>query len=112
MAVTPVDLELLIEKAGNLYEAAIILAKRSRQVNEELKNAFTERLNSVQPPETPLGGAAEPFDEETERNPDQELISIEFEKKPKPPEIALAELENDELDVRYRSETPEPESPS
>lgn len=103
MAVTPVDLEKVIEKAGSLYEAAIIVAKRSRQVNEELKNEFTERLNAVAPPE-PLQ-PTEILEEEGDRNPDQEIISREFELKPKPTEIALDELLNDKIDIR-RQEPP------
>ena len=37
MAVRPIDLKELESKAANIYEAIVIMSKRARQINEELK---------------------------------------------------------------------------
>ena len=40
MEINPIDLREIDEKAGNVYEAIIVTAKRARQVNSENKIEF------------------------------------------------------------------------
>ncbi len=102
MAVKPLDLEQLGNKAENVYEAIVILLKRARQINEEMKIEFNQRIEMLQ------SRIFEP-EEETEQpqtNPDQILIAQEFEHRPKPTETAVNELLFDKLTYRYKEEEP------
>lgn len=98
MAVKPIDLEHLESKAANIYEAIVVMSKRARQVNEELKIEFNKRLEMIQ---SKIFEASEE-NAEPETNPDQVKIAREFERLPKPTETALEELSNDRLEYRYR----------
>jgi DNA-directed RNA polymerase subunit K/omega len=98
MAIRPVDLVELESKAANIYEAIIIMSKRARQINEELKIEFNKRIEMIQ---TKLfDQTEEPV--EVEANPDQINIAREFERLPKPTETALEELRADRLEARYK----------
>jgi DNA-directed RNA polymerase subunit K/omega len=100
MPLKPVDIEELSGKAENIYEAIVILLKRARQINEEMKIEFNQRVEMLQ---TKI---FEP-EEETEQpqtNPDQILIAQEFEKRPKPTESAIQELFAGKLKHRYKEE--------
>lgn len=102
MAVKPVDLNQLESKAANIYEAIVIASKRARQINEELKIEFNKRIEMIQ------GITMSEQTEETaepEINPDQIKIAREFERMPKPTEIALDELMNGKLQHRYKEES-------
>lgn len=100
MPIKPLDIEKLSNKAENIYEAIVVLLKRARQINEEMKIEFNQRIEMLQ---------SRIFDneEETEQpqtNPDQILIAQEFEKRPKPTEVAINELMNDQLIYRYKED--------
>lgn len=108
MAIKPIDLEKLTGKADNIYEAIVILLKRARQINEEMKIEFNQRIEMLQ------SRIFEP-EEETEQpqtNPDQILIAKEFEVRPKPTETAINEILEDKLTYRYKEEEPAPPSVS
>jgi len=98
MAGKPLEIEKLESKAANVYEAIVVLSKRARQVNEETKLEFNQRLETI----TALPTTADPEEEEIEANPDQLKISLEFEKRPKPTEQAIEELMGDKLEFRYK----------
>ncbi len=104
MTVRPIDLRLFEGKAENIYEAIVVISKRARQINEELKIEFNQRLEqiSVNPEAT---------EEEADANPDQVNISVEFEKRPKPTAVALNEMLKGKTRAWYKeSETvPTPE---
>jgi DNA-directed RNA polymerase subunit K/omega len=102
MAVKPVDLKNLEGKAANIYEAIVIMSKRARQINEELKIEFNKRIETIQSMmmSEQTEEAAEP-----ETNPDQVKIAREFERMPKPTEIALEELTQGKLNYRYKEES-------
>ncbi|HEY4644049.1 MAG TPA: DNA-directed RNA polymerase subunit omega [Bacteroidota bacterium] len=95
MSVRPIELTLLEGKAENIYEAIAVMSKRARQVNEKLKVEFNERLDqiSVNPEST---------EEETDTNPDQVKISVEFEKRPKPTAIAVEDMVKGKVQHRYK----------
>ncbi len=104
MPIKPLDIEQLTGRAENIYEAIVILLKRARQINEELKIEFNQRIEMLQ------SRIFEP-EEETEQpqtNPDQILVAQEFEQRPKPTEIAVEELMENKLTHRYKEEEPPP----
>ena len=83
MPLKPVDIEELSGKAENIYEAIVILLKRARQINEEMKIEFNQRVEMLQ---TKI---FEP-EEETEQpqtNPDQKPTVT-----PKKPAILTGDL--------------------
>jgi hypothetical protein len=106
MPVKPVDLKKLESKVDNLYEAIVVLSKRAQQINDETKIEFNQRLELV----TSKIMSEEPEELESLEpvtNPDQINVSREFEKRSKPTEQAVSNLVNDELEFRYKEETPQ-----
>jgi DNA-directed RNA polymerase subunit K/omega len=99
MPIKPVDLEKFIEKAKNVHEAIVATSKRARQINEELKIEFNQRMEMITRKPEVEG-------EENDVNPDQLKISMEFEKRPKPTNMALDELMQGKLSWSYK-ERPE-----
>ncbi len=79
----------LEEKATNIYEAIIVLAKRSRQVNSDQK----QMLAAERDYEEDFGGYGE---EEFEPNYD-----ADYEELPKPTAVALEEFLNDKISHKY-----------
>ena len=102
MALKSTDIRYLESKAANIYEAIVVMSKRARQINEELKIEFSKRLEVVQ---SKLMLESTDESVEPEANPDQINIAREFEKLPKPTETALEELIEDKLEYRYKEET-------
>lgn len=105
MPLKPIELERFIEKAKNVHEAIVAASRRARQINEEQKIEFNQRLELLVP-------KTEPETEETEVNPDQLKVSIEFEKRPKPTDVALNELMHGELQWHYKEKEEVPPAPS
>src|SRR5216684_2605335 len=102
MPLKPLDIDRLSMKAENIYEAIVVLLKRARQINEEMKIEFNQRIEMLQ------SRIFEP-EEETEQpqtNPDQILVAQEFELRPKPTEIAVQELLDAKIAFRYKEEDP------
>jgi DNA-directed RNA polymerase subunit K/omega len=100
MPIKPVDLEKFIESTNNIHEAVVVASKRARQVNEDMRIEFNQRVEMVS-----VKTESETT-EETEINPDQLRISVEFEKRPKPTDVALDELM--QADLKWRYKEPEP----
>jgi DNA-directed RNA polymerase subunit K/omega len=98
MPIKPIEISVMESKAANIYEAIVVLSKRARQINEETKLEFSQRVETIQA----LAPTVNAEEEETELNPDQLKISLEFEKRPKPTEEAIAELMSDQLEHRYK----------
>jgi DNA-directed RNA polymerase subunit K/omega len=95
MPIKPIDLELFLSKAKNVHEAIVATSKRARQVNDETKIEFNQRVEMFVP-------KPEVESEEIEVNPDQLKVSLEFEKRPKPTDTALDELMRGKLEWRYK----------
>lgn len=106
MAIKPLEITELESKAANVYEAIVVLSKRARQINEEIKLEFNQRLETIVTLPTENVNEEE---ETTEMNPDQLRISLEFEKRPKPTETAIEELLADKLEFRYKEHEDEKE---
>jgi DNA-directed RNA polymerase subunit K/omega len=106
MPATPVDIYKLAAKADNIYEAIVVMSKRARQINEEIKIEYNQRIEAIQ---SQLTEAEEDNDQPT-ANPDQINIAKDFESRPKPTEIAIKEMFEDKLSFRYK-ENAEPLTP-
>ena len=94
MAITPIDLRQLEAKTENLYEAVVVAGKRARQINEDNRLEFNQLVSTMIP--------VVEDDFEERGNPDQEKISLQFEKREKPHLSALGELLEDEFEYRYK----------
>jgi len=103
MPIKSIELNKLLSKAKNIYEAIAVMSKRARQINEEVKIEFNQRLETIQTKVT-----ENPEETEVEANPDQLKISYEFERRPKPTDIAMKEILGDKITFRYK-EKEEPE---
>lgn len=81
-----VDLE---KDTGNIYEAIVMLSKRSNQINVELKEELTQKLQEFASSTDNL--------EEIFENREQIEISRFYERLPKPVAMSIQELENDKI---------------
>ncbi len=104
MPIKPVDLKVLESKAENIYEAIVVMSKRARQINEENKLEFNQRIELIQ--------TKTETDEEVDTNPDQLKISLDFEKRPKPTEVALDETMDNRVEFKYKEPEEIPETPA
>jgi DNA-directed RNA polymerase subunit K/omega len=95
MALKPIDLEFFNREGKNVHESIVAASRRARQVNEETKIEFNQRIELITT-------KTESETEENDVNPDQLRISLEFEKRPKPTDVALDELITSKLGWKYR----------
>lgn len=95
MPIKPLEIEEIESKAGNIYEAIVISAKRARQINDEVKIEFNQRIQPIMEKEE---------DDESIVSKDKMNISLDFEKRKKPSDMALNELLGDDLSFRARTE--------
>lgn len=93
MPLASVELKELTDKAENIYEAVVIMSKRARQINEELKIRLNQELEMF---------TQHVEGEEDEVNPEQMKISIEYELMPKPTQQAIEEMLQGKLKYRYK----------
>lgn len=90
------DLWDLEKQTGNIYEAIAILAKRSNQINIDLKEELTQKLQEFASSTDNL--------EEIFENREQIEISKFYERLPKPLAMAIEELMEDNIYWRYPEE--------
>ncbi len=90
------DLDELTLQTANIYEAAVILSKRSRQVAAREKAELDDRLAYFEG----FGSDVENIRMQEE----QARVSLEFEVKPKPTELAVNEMLEGEIYFRHPSE--------
>jgi len=83
----------------NIYEAISIIAKRSEQINSDIKDELTKKLLEF---ETASEGLEEVFE-----NKEQIEISKFYERLPKPTAIAVEEWLNNEIYFRNPEESNE-----
>lgn len=100
MPIKPLDIEQITGTAENIYEAIVVLLKRARQINEEMKIEFNQRIEMLQ------SHIFEPEDEteQPQTNPDQILVAQEFEMRPKPTETSINELLAGKISFRYKED--------
>ena len=102
MAIKTIDIDMLAEQAGSLYEAVAILSKRARQISTATKNELGEKLAYYE--------GFEPELEDPRFQEEQARISIDYEKRPKPTERAIDEMF--EHEVYFRDPVDNGDSPS
>ncbi|HCR49277.1 MAG TPA: DNA-directed RNA polymerase subunit omega [Bacteroidetes bacterium] len=98
MAIKTLDVDLLGSQYDNIYEAVCVTAKRARQISAEVRSEMTDRLSYFD------GFDRDP--EDRRMNDQQVGISLEYERAPKPTELALDELVARKLAYRYAEPDP------
>ena len=94
MGIKAIDLRKIEARTNNIYEAVVVAGKRARQINDENRLEFNQLVSTMIP------SVEDEFEERI--NPDQEKISLKFEKREKPHIRALNELIEGMLEYRYR----------
>ncbi|MEC9210012.1 MAG: hypothetical protein VX762_06260 [Bacteroidota bacterium] len=87
-----INVNNFIDKTDNIFKAVSVMAKRSSQVNEKLKEELMEKLEEFAISQDQL--------DEVFENKEQIAVSKFYEGLPKPWAIAMHELLNDELYMR------------
>ena len=90
------DLIELGEKTGNIYNSISVIAKRSSQINRDLKDELISKLEEFATNNEQL--------EEVFENSEQIAVSRFYERLPKPWAIALKELMEDEVYIQSKDE--------
>ena len=100
MAIKPVDMANYFGTIGNLYEGVVVTAKRARQIHDELKIELRQRLETLQQ----ISAVTTEVEDDSDpvANPDQLKISLEFEKRPKPADLALEEVVKGTIRKSYK----------
>ena len=100
MSVKPIAMHEFLQQTGNIYEAIIVASKRARQIHDDMKIELTQQLETLKA----LNATPEPEDdmEVATVNPDQLKISLEFEKRLKPTELAINEVREKKIPYRYK----------
>jgi BioD-like phosphotransacetylase family protein len=88
--------ELYDKVNGNLFEAVVLLSKRSNQISREMKEELNQKLEEF--------GSQQDNLEEVFENREQIEISRHYERLPKPNAIAVQELLEDKIYFRYPDE--------
>ncbi len=99
MSIKTVDMDLLAKLSGNLYQSVSILAKRSRQISVNTKSDLDEKLAYFEGFEQEL--------EDPRFQEEQARVSLEFENKPEPTELAVEEMVQGEIYFRDPTEETE-----
>lgn len=86
------DVNDFLEKTDNIFKAVSIMAKRSAQINEKMKEELMEKLEEFALTQDQL--------DEVFENQEQIAVSKFYESLPKPWAIAMKELLNDEIYMR------------
>lgn len=92
MAIETLNVEELADRTGNLYETVAILSKRSRQVASDTRSELDEKLSYFE--------GFGPEMEDVRMQEEQEKVSLEYEKKPEPTEVAIDEFLEDKIYYR------------
>ena len=77
---------------GNIYESLVILSKRADQLSVSIKEELSQKLSEFASTQDSL--------EEVFENREQIEISRYYESLPKPPAIAMKEMQSDEIYFR------------
>jgi DNA-directed RNA polymerase subunit K/omega len=96
MAIETLDIDELANRTGNLYETVAILSKRSRQVASDMRSELDDKLSYFE--------GFGPEMEDVRMQEEQEKVSLEFEKKPEPTEIAIEDFKEDKIYYRKPDE--------
>lgn len=92
MGMKTIDIENLTAQSSNVYETVVVLSKRARQIAARQKAELDEKLAYYE-------GFTSEMDN-LRMQEEQARVSLEYEKRPKPSEIAIGELEENEIYFR------------
>ena len=92
MGMKTIDIENLTTESNNVYETVVVLSKRARQIAARQKAELDEKLAYYE-------GFTSEMDN-LRMQEEQARVSLEYEKRPKPSEIAIGELEENEIYFR------------
>jgi len=87
------DTRSLEQETGNIYESIVLIAKRANQLNVDLKEELTQKLQEFASSTDNL--------EEIFENREQIEISRFYERLPKPAAMAIEEFIQEEIYHRY-----------
>lgn len=96
MPIQTIDVDQLTAHADNIYEAVVVLSKRARQIAAKSKADLDEKLAYYE-------GFASDM-ENLRMQEEQARVSLDHETRPKPPEVAIGELMNNEVYYRNPNE--------
>ena len=96
MAIKTIDMNRLAAMTGNLFESVSILSKRSRQISTNVKTELDDKLAYFEGFEQEL--------EDPRFQEEQAKVSIEYEVKPEPTEMAIDEMIVGDIYFRRPSE--------
>ena len=86
------DVNDFLKKTDNIFKAVSVMAKRSAQINEKMKEELMEKLEEFALTQDQL--------DEVFENQEQIAVSRFYESLPKPWAIAMQELLNNEIYIR------------
>jgi hypothetical protein len=92
MPIKTIDVDSLTDQVGNLYEAVVILSKRARQVAVNTKAELDDKLSYFEGFENEIDDAR--------MSEEQYRISLDYETKAKPEEVAIDEMFDHEIYYR------------
>jgi hypothetical protein len=84
MAIKSIDMNAVAAATGNVYESLAVLSKRARQVSTQSKAELDEKLAYFEGFEQEL--------EDPRFQEEQAKVSLEYEVKPEPTEVAIDQL--------------------
>ena len=90
------------DKTGNVFNSLSVVAKRSKQINRELKDELVKKLDEFATNNEQL--------EEVFENSEQIAVSKYYERLPKPWSIAMQELMDDDIYIKNHEEESDSES--
>jgi DNA-directed RNA polymerase subunit K/omega len=93
------DVQAMVNKTGNVYEALCVIAKRANQISQELKRELQDKLEDF--------ASSTDSIEEVQENKEQIEISKFYERLPNSVLIASHEFTNDKIDYRYMNDNPD-----
>ncbi len=96
MPIKTIDVDQLTAQSSNIYEAVVVISKRARQVAARQKAELDEKLAYYEGFSSDM--------ENLRMQEEQARVSLEHETRPKPPEVAIEELLDNEIYFRNPNE--------
>lgn len=96
MPIRTIDVDQLTTQCENIYEAVVVISKRARQVAAKQKADLDEKLAYYEGFSSDM--------ENLRMQEEQARVSLDYETRPKPPEISIGELLDNEIYFRNPNE--------
>lgn len=93
MSIRTLDVDVLADKVGTIYEATVILSRRARQIATHQKTELQDVLSRF----SEYGSETD----DIHATDEQLRASLEYERRKKPTELAIEEMFSDEIYHRY-----------